>query len=188
VGGPFPGQEARVVDVRARHPLPDGEVGEIQVRGPHVCAGYWRNPTATAEVFGSDGWFSTGDLGARSADGYFTITGRARELIISGGYNIYPREVEERLLAHPAVAECAVRGLPDADFGEQVAAWVVPTPAARPADAAAEAALSAELIGFCREGLAAYKRPRQIRYVGSLPRNAMGKVQKHLLGRSYAKA
>ncbi|MBX0326136.1 acyl-CoA synthetase [Oscillochloris sp. ZM17-4] len=181
VGGPFPGQEARVVGVRSRQPLPAGEVGEIQVRGPHVCAGYWRNPTATAEVFGADGWFSTGDLGMCSADGYFTITGRARELIISGGYNIYPREVEERLLAHPAVAECAVRGLPDADFGEQVAAWVVMTPESRPSDAAAEAALSAELTAFCREGLAAYKRPRQIHYVDALPRNAMGKVQKHLL-------
>ncbi|NNJ08753.1 AMP-binding protein [Chloroflexales bacterium ZM16-3] len=181
VGGPFPGQEARVVGVRSRQPLPAGEVGEIQVRGPHVCAGYWRNPTATAEVFGADGWFSTGDLGMCSADGYFTITGRARELIISGGYNIYPREVEERLLAHPAVAECAVRGMPDADFGERVVAWVVTTPEARPSDAGAEEALSAELTAFCREGLAAYKRPRQVYYVHSLPRNAMGKVQKHLL-------
>lgn len=181
VGAPFPGQEARVVHARTRAPLPDGEVGEIQMRGPNVCAGYWRNPAATAEVFHADGWFSTGDLGFRSADGYFTITGRARELIISGGYNIYPREIEERLLAHPAVAECAVRGLPDPDFGEQVAAWVVTEPAARPADTTAAQALSAELIAFCREGLAAYKRPRQIIYVDALPRNAMGKVQKHLL-------
>ncbi|NTV65207.1 MAG: AMP-binding protein [Oscillochloris sp.] len=181
VGAPFPGQEARIVDVRSRQPLPDGQVGEIQVRGPHVCAGYWRNPEATSEVFGADGWFSTGDLGMRSADGYVTITGRARELIISGGYNIYPREVEERLLAHPAVAECAVRGLPDPDFGEQVAAWVVPTPEARPSDTEAAAELRATLIAFCREGLAAYKRPRELHVVAALPRNAMGKVQKHLL-------
>ncbi|MEI7770496.1 MAG: acyl-CoA synthetase [Chloroflexales bacterium] len=181
VGAPFPGQEARIVDVRSRQPLPDGQVGEIQVRGPHVCAGYWRNPAATAEVFGADGWFSTGDLGERSADGYFTITGRAKELVISGGYNIYPREVEERLLEHPAVAECAVRGLPDTDLGEQVAAWVVPQPAARPTTPGADAELAAELIAFCRAGLAAYKRPRSIVFVASLPRNAMGKVQKHLL-------
>ncbi|WP_129632533.1 acyl-CoA synthetase [Candidatus Oscillochloris fontis] len=182
VGMPFPGQAARIVDVRSREVLPDGEVGEIQVRGPHVCAGYWRNPHATAEVFGADGWFSTGDLGRREADGYFVITGRARELIISGGYNIYPREVEERLLSHPAVLECAVRGLPDPDFGEQVAAWIVPS--TFPLDAVASAALSSELITFCRAGLAAYKRPRQIFFVAALPRNALGKVQKHLLTRS----
>jgi len=174
VGMPFPGQEARVVDVQTRQPVPDGVIGEIQVRGPHVCAGYWRNPEATAEVFHPDGWFSTGDLGWRGADGYYTITGRAKELIISGGYNIYPREVEEALLAHPAVAECAVFGLPDAEFGERVAAAIVPRdPAAPPAPE--------DLDAFCRERLAAYKRPRTIRIVASLPRNAMGKVQKHVL-------
>ncbi|EFO80292.1 AMP-dependent synthetase and ligase [Oscillochloris trichoides DG-6] len=179
VGMPFPGQEARIVDLHSRATLPDGEVGEIQVRGPHVCAGYWRNPQASAEVFDADGWFSTGDLGRREADGYYVITGRARELIISGGYNIYPREVEERLLSHPAVLECAVRGLPDPDFGEQVAAWIVPS--SFPLDAAASNTLSSELIAFCRAGLAAYKRPRQIFFVAALPRNALGKVQKHLL-------
>jgi malonyl-CoA/methylmalonyl-CoA synthetase len=174
VGGPFPGQEARVVDLHERTPLPDGEIGEIQVRGPHVFAGYWRNPTATAEVLAPDGWFSTGDLGWRSADGYYTITGRARELIISGGYNIYPREVEELLLGHAGVAECAVFGAPDPDFGERVVAAVVPSnPAAPPTPA--------ELDNFCREGLAAYKRPREFHFVASLPRNAMGKVQKHEL-------
>lgn len=174
VGMPFPGQEARVVDVQTRQPLPDGAIGEIQVRGPHVCAGYWRNPEATAEVFHPDGWFSTGDLGWRSADGYYTITGRAKELIISGGYNIYPREIEEVLLSHPAVAECAVFGLPDAEFGERVAAAIVPH------DPAAPPSLE-ELNAFCRERLAAYKRLREVYVVPSLPRNAMGKVQKHLL-------
>ena len=174
VGMPFPGQEARVVDLKTREELPDGEVGEIQVRGPHVCAGYWRNPEATAEVFHPDGWFSTGDLGWRSADGYFTITGRAKELIISGGYNIYPREVEELLLIHPGVAECAVFGLPDPEFGEQVAAAIVPSDPANPP-------IADELIAFCREHLAAYKRPRMIRYVEALPRNAMGKIEKHRL-------
>ena len=174
VGMPFPGQEARVVDVQTRQPVPDGVIGEIQVRGPHVCAGYWRNPEATAEVFHPDGWFSTGDLGWRGADGYYTITGRAKELIISGGYNIYPREVEEALLAHPAVAECAVFGLPDAEFGERVAAAIVPRDLAAPP-------APEDLDAFCRERLAAYKRPRTIRIVASLPRNAMGKVQKHVL-------
>lgn len=173
VGGPFPGQEARIVDVRSRAPLDDGEIGEIQVRGPHVFAGYWRNPEATAEVFAEDGWFNTGDIGWRSADGYFTITGRARELIISGGYNIYPREVEEVLLAHPAVAEVAVLGLPDAEFGEQVVAVVVL--AQQTAD------LEQELIDWCRARLASYKKPRRVIVVAALPRNAMGKVQKHTL-------
>jgi malonyl-CoA/methylmalonyl-CoA synthetase len=177
VGMPFPGQEARIVAVRTREPLPDGAIGEIEVRGPHVCTGYWRNPAATAEVFHTDGWFSTGDLGFRAPDGYFTITGRAKELIISGGYNVYPREVEEMLLQHPAVAECAVYGMADADLGERVAAAVVLRPEAGLTPDEATAALSA----FCREQLAAYKLPRLIRYVDLLPRNALGKVQKHLL-------
>jgi len=173
VGGPFPGQEVRIVDVRSRMPVPDGIIGEIQVRGPHVFAGYWRNPQATAEAFDADGWFNTGDLGWRSADGYVTITGRARELIISGGYNIYPREVEEVLLEHPAVAEAAVLGLPDAEYGEQVVAVVVP--------AASSAVTEQELVDWCRAKLAGYKKPRRVVFVAALPRNAMGKVQKHLL-------
>lgn len=173
VGGPFPGQEARVVDVQTRQILPAGEIGEIEVRGPHVFAGYWQRPDATAEAFTSDGWFKTGDLGWRSADGYFTITGRARELIISGGYNIYPREIEEVLARHPAVAEVAVIGLPHAEMGEQVIAVVV-LRAEQRADAD-------ELIAFCREQLASYKKPRQVVFRDLLPRNALGKVQKHLL-------
>jgi malonyl-CoA/methylmalonyl-CoA synthetase len=173
VGLPFPGQEGRIVDVRSREPLADGAIGEIQVRGPHVFAGYWGRPEATAEAFDGAGWFNTGDLGWRSADGYYTITGRAKELIISGGYNIYPREVEEVLLLHPAVAEAAVFGMPDPDFGEQVAAAVV-------LSAGAEASAEA-LIEHCKAQLAAYKKPRQLSFVASLPRNAMGKVQKHLL-------
>ncbi len=174
VGGPFPGQEARVVDIKSSLPLSDGSIGEIQVRGPHLFAGYWRNPEATAEVFDADGWFNTGDLGWRSLDGYYTLTGRARELIISGGYNIYPREVEELLLTHPGVAECAVLGMPDPDFGEQVVAVIVPTEPTRPPT-------PDELAAFCRERLAAYKRPRAIHFSAALPRNAMGKVQKHTL-------
>lgn len=174
VGMPFPGQEARIVDVRTRQPLPDGEIGEIQVRGPNVFAGYWRNPQATAEAFDADGWFNTGDLGWRSADGYFTITGRARELIISGGYNIYPREVEEVLQEHPAVAEAAVVGLPDAEFGEQVVAVVAPA-------APVTDGLEQELIDWCRTRLASYKKPRRVVFVSSLPRNALGKVQKHVV-------
>ena len=173
VGMPFPGQEARVVDMATRQALPEGETGEIEVRGPHVFAGYWNRPDATAEVFADEGWFKTGDLGWRDADGYFTIAGRARELIISGGYNIYPREVEDVLAQHPAVAEAAVVGMPDADLGEQVIAVVV-----RKEGAEVEAE---ELVAYCRERLASYKKPRRVVFVSSLPRNALGKVQKHLL-------
>jgi len=173
VGGPFPGQEARIVDVVTRRPMHDETPGEIQVRGPHVFPGYWRNEGATVEAFDAEGWFNTGDLGWRSADGYFTISGRARELIISGGFNIYPREVEEVLLTHPGIADVAVYGLPDADFGEQVAAAVVRAPGCAVTDD--------EIVEYCRARLASYKKPRRVSFVADLPRNAMGKVQKHIL-------
>lgn len=174
VGFPFPGQEARVVDVRTRRHLPQGETGEIEVRGPHVFAGYWRRPDATSESFDSEGWFRTGDLGELDADGYLRITGRARELIISGGFNVYPREVEEVLATHPGVAEVAVLGLPDADYGEQVVAVVVHPPGMHAPDAQ-------ELVDWCKDRLASFKKPRRVVFMDSLPRNALGKVQKHLL-------
>ena len=174
VGFPYPGQEARVVDVRTRRPLPRGQTGEIEVRGPHVFSGYWRRPEATAESFDADGWFRTGDLGEYDADGYLRITGRARELIISGGFNVYPREVEEVLASHPGVAEVAVLGLPDADFGEQVVAVVVPS-------AGAPAPEVQALVDWCKDRLASFKKPRRVVFVDALPRNALGKVQKHLL-------
>jgi malonyl-CoA/methylmalonyl-CoA synthetase len=173
VGRPFPGQEGRIVDVRSRKELPAGEIGEIQVRGPHVFAGYWNRPEATAEAFAEEGWFNTGDLGWCSADGYYTITGRAKELIITGGYNVYPREVEEVLLTHPGVVEAAVLGLPDAEFGEQVVAVIVCREG--------HAVNSEALIEYCKEQLAAYKKPRQVVFVASLPRNALGKIVKPAL-------
>jgi malonyl-CoA/methylmalonyl-CoA synthetase len=173
VGMPFPGQEARIVDVRTREPIRDETPGEIQVRGPHVFKGYWQRADATAEAFDADRWFNTGDLGWRSADGYFTISGRARELIITGGYNVYPREVEEVLETHPAVAEAAVLGLPDPEFGEQVAAAIVSAPG--------ETVSAEQLVEHCRDQLASYKKPRRVFVVDSLPRNALGKVQKHVL-------
>lgn len=171
VGGAFPGQEARIVDVGSAHPIADESPGEIEVRGPHVFRGYWQNEAATAEAFDKQGWFATGDLGWRSKDGYYTISGRARELIISGGFNIYPREVEEVLLTHPAVGDVAVLGLPDADFGEQVVAAVEAT----------STCTADELVALCRDQLASYKKPRQVVFVEALPRNALGKVQKHIL-------
>lgn len=173
VGGPFPGQQARIVDVASRQPLPPGEIGEIEIAGPHVFSGYWKRPDAIAEAFSPDGWFKTGDLGWCSADGYYTITGRARELIISGGYNIYPREIEDVLEQHPTVAEAAVVGMPDPEMGEQVVAVIVLRKGAT--------SQAADVIAFCRERLASYKKPRRVVYVDVLPRNALGKVQKHLL-------
>jgi malonyl-CoA/methylmalonyl-CoA synthetase len=170
VGGPFPGQEARVVDVESREPLASDEVGEIEVRGPHVFAGYWERPDATEEVFEENGWFRTGDLGSVDEDGYFTISGRTKELIISGGYNVYPREVEELLEGHPGVAEVAVVGLADEEFGEKVTAVVVRDD---------PELTKKEVQDFCSDDLAGYKKPREVVFVDELPRNAMGKVLKH---------
>jgi malonyl-CoA/methylmalonyl-CoA synthetase len=170
VGRPFPGQEARVVGVETREPLADGEIGEIEVRGPNVFPGYWNRPDATEESFDKEGWFATGDLGYVGEDGYFTISGRAKELIISGGYNVYPREVEVAIEGCPGVSEVAVVGLPDPEFGERVVAVVVPD----------DPGLTAEKVtSFCREDLAGFKKPREVVFVDDLPRNALGKVLKH---------
>jgi malonyl-CoA/methylmalonyl-CoA synthetase len=163
VGFPLPGVELRLA-----------ENGEIHLRGPNVFGGYWGNPEATAAAFTDDGWFRTGDIGEHDADGYLRLVGRARELIITGGLNVYPREVEDVLLEHPAVGEVAVAGVPDPEWGEVVTAWVVPAPAA---DAPAEG----ELTGFAAERLARFKCPRRVVVVDALPRNALGKVLRHEL-------
>lgn len=172
IGLPLPGVEVRLVgpagEARA------GEEGEIWLRGPNVFDGYLNRPEETAEAF-TDGWFRSGDLARLDPDGYARITGRAKELIITGGYNVHPREVEEALLTHPGVRECAVAGVPSEEWGEEVWAWVVP----RAGGSAGERALREH----CRDRLAPYKVPKRIVSVGELPRNAMGKVQRHLLGR-----
>ncbi len=126
VGLPLPGVEVRIVDPESEQPLPDGMIGEVQVRGANVCKGYWRQPEKTADAFTPDGWLRTGDLGLREPDGYFTLKGRSKDLIISGGYNVYPPEVELVLADHPAVAASAVIGCPDDEWGEVVNAIVVP--------------------------------------------------------------
>jgi malonyl-CoA/methylmalonyl-CoA synthetase len=171
VGVPLPGVSVRLVDARG-NPVGPGETGELWVRSPAVCAGYWRNPAATREAF-VDGWFRTGDLAARSADGYYTLKGRLSDLIISGGFNIYPREVEECLEEHPDVAEAAVVGRPDAVRGEVPVAFIVSRPGCAPDPAALEA--------HCRARIASFKVPRAFTRVEALPRNALGKIQKHLL-------
>ena len=178
VGFPLPGVSVRVADDHDR-PLPRGEVGGIQIKGENVFAGYWRMPDKTREEFTADGYFRTGDVGTFDADGYVFIVGRAKDLIISGGYNVYPKEIELALDALPGVMESAVIGIPHPDFGEAVAAVVV----ARKDAMLDPAALIAEL----RKNFANYKVPKRVYLVEDLPRNAMGKVQKALLRERYGK-
>jgi len=169
VGRPLPGVEVRIVGPDGRDVL-EGETGELLVRGPAVFSGYWRQPDATAAAF-VDGWFRTGDLVSRSADGYVTLRGRASDLIITGGFNVYPREVEEVLLEQPGVREVAVVGVPDERRGERAVAFFVGD--------AEEAVLEAA----CRRQLASFKVPAAFVRSDALPRNALGKVQKHRLRR-----
>lgn len=177
VGIALPGVELRIADADDR-PLPDGEVGMIQVRGPGLFTGYWRMPDRTAEDFAPDGFFRTGDLGTRSPDGYIEITGRAKDLIISGGYNVYPAEVETVLNAAPGVLESAVVGVPHADFGEAVTAVVIRKPGDTTATADA-------LIARAKGLLANYKVPKHVVFVDDFPRNALGKIQKNRLRDTY---
>jgi malonyl-CoA/methylmalonyl-CoA synthetase len=178
VGLPLPGILFRIGD-DAGETLAPGEIGNILVKGESVFCGYWRMPEKTREEFTADGYFKTGDMGRVDADGYLTISGRSKDLIISGGLNIYPREVEELIDALPGVAESAVIGLPDAEFGEAVSAVVVRRPdAAALTEAGVIAALRGELAGF--------KLPKRVIFATELPRNSMGKVQKNLLRERYA--
>ena len=168
VGLPLPDVEVRISDV-------EGDIGTIEVRGPNVFAGYWRNPEKTAAEFREGGWFITGDLGKIDAQGYVHIIGRGKDLIITGGYNVYPKEVEDAIDALPGVSESAVIGVPHDDFGEAVIAIVVGTgldPAA--------------ILAKLRTSLAAYKLPKTIHIVDELPRNTMGKVQKTVLRENYS--
>ena len=172
VGFPLPGVTLRVVD-DAGQPVPTGEVGGIQVRGPNVFKGYWRMPEKTAEEFTADGFFRTGDVGKVDERGYVTIVGRAKDLIISGGYNVYPAEIEGYLNEMPGVAESAVIGVPHPDFGEVGVAVVIARPGAT---------LQPErLIADLKAQLANFKIPKRCFVVDTLPRNTMGKVQKNLL-------
>jgi malonyl-CoA/methylmalonyl-CoA synthetase len=159
VGLPLPGVSVRI-----------DETGEVWVKGPNVCAGYWRREDATRAAF-IDGWFKTGDLATRSGDGYYTLTGRRSDLIISGGFNIYPREIEEFLMEQAEVEEAAVVGEPHPVRGEVPVAYVV---LRVPIELA-------ELESRCREKLASFKVPRRFETIDKLPRNALGKVQKHLI-------
>lgn len=169
VGLPLPGVVVKIVGSDGKE-VAEGETGELWLKGPNVFPGYWRREDASKAAF-VDGWFKTGDIGSRSADGYYTLSGRKSDLIISGGFNIYPREIEEFLMEQPEIVEAAVIAEADRVRGEIPIAYIVwrETPA------------SAEIESRCREKLASFKIPRRFESIEKLPRNALGKVQKHLL-------
>ncbi len=180
VGRPLPGVTVRVVDAATSAPCAPQQPGAVQVKGPNVFQGYWRMPAKTAEEFTADGYFKTGDIGQWNAEGYLTIVGRSKDLIITGGYNVYPKEIELALDQLDGVQESAVIGLPHADYGEAVAAVVIPQ-----AGAALDAA---HLIAALKGRLAGFKIPKQVFFQDQLPRNTMGKVQKNLLRERYRNA
>jgi acyl-CoA synthetase (AMP-forming)/AMP-acid ligase II len=175
-GSVGPGTDVRIsiMDPSGRH-LSAGERGEVVIQGPNVIRGYENNPEANATSF-VDGWFRTGDQGFLDADGYLTLVGRIKELINRGGEKISPREIDEVLLAHPAVAEAVCFGVPHPTWGEEVAAAVV----------VREAVSESELLAYCRERLADYKRPKQIHITDTIPRTATGKIQRRLVAQAYS--
>lgn len=173
VGSPIPGAEVRLVHPVTREAVPEGEAGELCVRGHGVMKGYYKNPDATARAISPDGWLATGDLARCRDDGNYRIVGRSKELIIRGGENIYPPEIEEYLCHHPAVAEAAVVGLPDAVYGEAVSAWIVPKTGA--------AITPEEVRAYCVGQIAHFKVPKYVEIVAHLPRTVTGKITKHVL-------
>jgi malonyl-CoA/methylmalonyl-CoA synthetase len=177
VGFALPGVEIKICDPETGATLPQGEIGVLEVRGPNVFRGYWNMPEKTREELREDGFFITGDLALIDADGYIQIVGRGKDLIISGGYNIYPKEIELFLDTLPGVRESAVIGAPHPDFGESVVAVLVPD---------GDAAIDLDAINAAvRANLAGFKRPRVIEIIDALPRNAMGKVQKNQLRETF---
>jgi len=178
VGYPLPGVEVKITDPASGEELPNGEVGSIEVRGPNVFKGYWNMPEKTKEELRENGFFITGDLGMIDERGYVSIIGRSKDLIITGGYNVYPKEIELLIDDLEGVVESAVIGLPHADFGEAVTAVIVPESDATLTEAEIKAALAADIAKF--------KQPKQVFFVDELPRNTMGKVQKNVLRDTYS--
>jgi malonyl-CoA/methylmalonyl-CoA synthetase len=182
VGLPLPGVSIRVVkgdESGQRMPCATGEIGDIEVKGPNVFKGYWRMPEKTAEEFTDDGWFKTGDVGRFDANGYLSIVGRSKDLIISGGYNVYPKEIESVIDELDGVIESAVIGVPHPDFGEAVTAVVVTQ--------SGKTLSEQEVIAALKSKIANFKVPKRVFFVPELPRNAMGKVQKNLLREQFGK-
>ncbi len=176
IGLPWPGTNARIVALEDRRVLGTGQIGELQVRGPQVMLGYFGEEEATRAVLDAEGWLSTGDIAYQDEDGYFFIVDRKKEIFFSGGYNVYPAEIERVLLEHPAIAEAAVTAASDDHYGSVAKAWLVLQPGV-------EAPAAAELRAFCRARLARYKIPRQYVMVDALPKNLLGKVLKRELAR-----
>jgi malonyl-CoA/methylmalonyl-CoA synthetase len=178
IGLPLPGVAARIATADGT-PVPAGETGVLEVRGPNVFAGYWRMPDKTEAEFRDDGFFITGDLAAMDGDGYISINGRARDMIISGGFNVYPREIEQVIDGFSGVAESAVFGVAHPDLGEGVVAAIV-------CENGTAALEETALIAQIRDRLAGFKTPKRIFAIGQLPRNVMGKVQKSELRDIYS--
>jgi fatty-acyl-CoA synthase len=170
VGKNLPHQEVKILDIAGNQTVPIGEIGEVCFRGYHLMRGYANKPEATAEAIDSNGWLHSGDLGVMDADGYVNITGRLKEMIIRGGENIYPREIEDFIFTHPKVAAVAVFGIPDAFYGEEVLAWIQ---LHADTDCTAD-----EIQAFCRDKLAHFKIPKLIEFVDSFPMTVTGKLQK----------
>jgi fatty-acyl-CoA synthase len=173
VGRVLPGLEVRIVAPGSLDPLPPGEPGELVVRGHGVMKGYYNKPAETAAVLSPDGWLRSGDLAVQNPDGYYRITGRIKDMIIRGGENVYPREIEEYLHTHPAILDVQVVGLPDERFGEEISAWVRLRPGA--------SLTEDELKDFCRGKIAHYKVPRYVVFVDAYPTTVTGKIQKFKL-------
>jgi len=178
IGKPMSDVEMKIIDEEGRD-LPRGEVGEIVARGPRVMSGYWKDEEKTQKTIDKDGWVHTGDMGYMDEDGYFFLAGRATDMIIRAGENISPEEVENALLTHPKIEECAVIGVPDEEWGEEPRALVILKKG--------ETATAEEIMKHCRAELASFKRPRSVIFVDSLPRNSMGKVIKRELREKYGK-
>jgi fatty-acyl-CoA synthase len=170
VGRPLPGVEVKLIDPADGRTLDDGEQGELCARGHVVMRGYYNNPEATTKAIDAEGWLHTGDLAVRQPNGYYRITGRIKDMVIRGGENIYPREIEEFLFTHPAIEQATVVGVPDPKYVEELCAWIKLKPGAELSDV--------EVREFCRGKLAHYKVPRYIRFVEQFPQTVTGKVQK----------
>ena len=173
IGVPFPDTEAKIVDAETgEKELGPNEPGELIIRGPQVMSGYWEKPEESAETL-RDGWLFTGDIGTMDEDGYFYIVDRKKDMIIAGGFNIYPREVDEVLYEHPKVQEAVTVGIPDEYRGETVKVYIVLKPG--------EEATEEEIIAYCRERLAAYKAPRMVEFRAELPKTMVGKILRRAL-------
>jgi long-chain acyl-CoA synthetase len=173
IGLPLAMTDAKIVDLATGADLPPGQLGELLIRGPQVMQGYWNRPAETAEVLTPDGWLRTGDLARMEADGFFQVIERKKEMIVAGAYNIYPRDVEEVLYEHPKVLEAAVAGVPQAEGGDEVRAFVVLR--------RGERATAEEILQFLRERISSYKLPRAVEFREALPRSFIGKVLRRAL-------